>query len=336
MIFKDRLNIISKISLKRFWNLILIQISYWLTLILKKNIHWGMPFSISIEPTTSCNLRCPECPSGLRKFSRNTGMLTWEMYQKTIDQLKDHLMYVILYFQGEPYLNPQFFDFISYAKKRRIYTATSTNGHFLTDENAQKTIDSGLDRLIISLDGIGQEAYSEYRIGGRYQRVIDGIGNIVDWKHKMKSSTPHIIVQFLVLKSNEHQLQEVKDLCKSLGVDELQFKTAQVYNYENGNPIIPGIDRYSRYKKLADGKYTFKNKLPNKCFKMWSSNVVTWDGLIVPCCFDKDADHQLGDLNKNSFKDVWKSIKYNQFRKAVFNNRKQIEICKNCTEGLKL
>jgi radical SAM protein with 4Fe4S-binding SPASM domain len=303
---------------------------------LKKNIHWGMPFSISIEPTTSCNLRCPECPSGLRKFSRNTGMLTWEMYQSTIDQLKQNLMYVILYFQGEPYLNPQFFDFINYAKKRRIYTATSTNGHFLTEENARKTIASGLDRLIISLDGIGQEAYSEYRIGGRYQRVIDGVKKMVEWKRKMKSSTPHIIIQFLVLKSNEHQLQEVKDICRSLGVDELQFKTAQVYNYENGNPIIPSIDKYSRYKKLEDGTYTFKNKLPNKCYKMWSSNVVTWDGLIVPCCFDKDAEHQLGDLSKQTFKEIWKSKKYNQFRKGVFNYRKKIEICKNCTEGLKL
>lgn len=310
--------------------------SYWLTRMLKKNIHWGMPFSISIEPTTSCNLRCPECPSGLRKFSRNTGMLTWEMYQSTIDQLKQNLMYVILYFQGEPYLNPQFFDFINYAKKRRIYTATSTNGHFLTEENARKTIASGLDRLIISLDGIGQEAYSEYRIGGRYQRVIDGVKKMVEWKRKMKSSTPHIIIQFLVLKSNEHQLQEVKDICRSLGVDELQFKTAQVYNYENGNPIIPSIDKYSRYKKLEDGTYTFKNKLPNKCYKMWSSNVVTWDGLIVPCCFDKDAEHQLGDLSKQTFKEIWKSKKYNQFRKGVFNYRKKIEICKNCTEGLKL
>lgn len=336
MIFKDRLNIISKLSLKRLWNLILIQMSYWLTRMLKKNIHWGMPFSISIEPTTSCNLRCPECPSGLRKFSRNTGMLTWEMYQSTIDQLKQNLMYVILYFQGEPYLNPQFFDFINYAKKRRIYTATSTNGHFLTEENARKTIASGLDRLIISLDGIGQEAYSEYRIGGRYQRVIDGVKKMVEWKRKMKSSTPHIIIQFLVLKSNEHQLQEVKDICRSLGVDELQFKTAQVYNYENGNPIIPSIDKYSRYKKLEDGTYTFKNKLPNKCYKMWSSNVVTWDGLIVPCCFDKDAEHQLGDLSKQTFKEIWKSKKYNQFRKGVFNYRKKIEICKNCTEGLKL
>ena len=336
MILKDRINIVSKISFKRLWNMVLIQLSYWLTQILKRNIHWGMPFSISIEPTTSCNLRCPECPSGLRKFSRNTGMLSFDLYQKTIDQLSNFLMYVILYFQGEPYLNPDFFDFISYAKKKRIYTATSTNGHFLTDENARKTIESGLDRLIISLDGIGQEAYSEYRIGGRYQRVIDGIKNMVAWKKKLKSSTPHIIVQFLVLKTNEHQLDEVKDLCKKLGVDELQFKTAQLYNYKNGNPLIPANDKYSRYKKLTDGTYTFKNILPNKCFRMWSSNVISWDGLVVPCCFDKDAEHQLGDLKTNSFQEVWRSNKYNQFRKAVLTNRKQIEICKNCTEGLRL
>ncbi|MCD4682769.1 MAG: radical SAM protein, partial [Bacteroidales bacterium] len=148
--FTDNLNIVSKLSFKRLWNIFLIQLSYWLTRITKKTIHWGNPFSITIEPTTSCNLRCPECPSGLRQFSRNTGMLDLNLYKSILDQIGSYLMYMILYFQGEPYLNPSFFDFVKLAKKKRIYTATSTNAHFLNEENARKTVESGLDRLIIS------------------------------------------------------------------------------------------------------------------------------------------------------------------------------------------
>lgn len=331
---KDIISILGKLTLLRIWNLFLIGTSYYVTRISKRTIHWGNPYSISIEPTTSCNLRCPECPSGLRQFSRNTGMLTFELYTKIVDQLKDRLIYMILYFQGEPYLNPQFFDFVKYAKKNRIYSATSTNGHFLSDENAKKTIESGLDRLIISLDGIGQKEYSTYRVGGRYDRVIEGIRNMVRWKKEMKSGTPHIIVQFIVFGSNEHQLNDVKKLCKEIGVDELQFKTAQIYDYKNGNPLIPTIDKYSRYRKMPDGAYVFKNNLPDRCYRMWSSCVITWDGITVPCCFDKDADYKMGDLKEKTFSEVWRSSMYYDFRTKVFTKRRQTDICQNCTEGM--
>lgn len=336
MKINDQLNILSKLSIKRLWNLVLIQLSYILTLLTNKIYHWGKPFSVSIEPTTSCNLRCPECPSGLRQFSRNTGMLSFDFYKKIMNDLGDYLMYMILYFQGEPYLNPEFFEFVKYAKKKRIYTATSTNAHFLNDENVRKTIESGLDRLIISLDGIGQEAYSTYRIGGSYDKVIEGIKNVVKWKKDLKSKTPYIIVQFLVLKTNEHQLDEVRQLCRELGVDELQFKTAQIYDYKNGSPLIPSIDKYSRYRQKPDGTWELKGKLPNKCYRMWSSCVITWDGLVVPCCFDKDAKYRLGDLKEKRFKKIWKSRVYNDFRRKVFTHRKQIDICRNCSEGMRI
>ena len=335
-IFADRISILFNLSIKRLWNIVLLQISYFITRIIKKPVHFGMPYSISIEPTTSCNLRCPECPSGLRKFSRNTGILNLELYNKILAQLGDYLMYMILYFQGEPYLNPSFFEFVKLAKQRKIYTATSTNAHFMNEENARKTVESGLDRLIISLDGIGQKEYSTYRVGGSYQRVIDGIANVVKLKKELKSKTPHIVVQFIVFKSNEHQLDKVKKLCDDLGVDELQFKTAQFYNYENGNPLMPTTDKYSRYKKLPDGTYSFKNPLHNKCYRMWSACVITWDGLTVPCCFDKDADYQLGDLKEHSFNEVWRGKLYKDFRQKVFTQRKNIDICRNCTEGMKI
>ena len=334
--FRDSLNIVSKLTPIRLWNLLLVQLSYHFTNLLKKPVLWGKPFSVSIEPTTSCNLRCPECPSGLRQFSRNTGMLTIDLYKKIVNEIGKRLMYMILYFQGEPYLNPSFFDIVKDAKKRRIYTATSTNAHFLNDENARKTVESGLDRIIVSLDGIGQETYASYRVGGRYQRVLDGIENLVKWKKELNSKTPHIILQFIVFRTNEHQIDEVKALSKKLGVDELQLKTAQVYEYKNGNPLIPTIDKYSRYRQKTDGTWEIKNDFKNKCYRMSVSCVITWDGLVVPCCFDKDAVYQMGDLKNNSFEEVWKSEPYKAFRTKVITNRKSIDICTNCTEGMDL
>lgn len=296
----------------------------------------GMPFSISVEPTTSCNLRCPECPSGLRSFSRPTGMLTLETYQKIVDELSDYLLYLILYFQGEPFLNRQLFDFIKYASERRVYTAISTNAHYLTEANAIKTVESGLSRLIISIDGTTQETYSNYRIGGKLDKVLTGTRNLIKAKKELKSKTPYTIFQFLVVRPNEHQLEEVKALAKEYGVDYVAFKSAQVYEYEQGNPLIPLNERYSRYKKQADGTYTIKNKLLNHCWKMWHSCVFTWDGKVVPCCFDKDAEHQLGSIAETPFKDIWHSEEYNHFRRSILKGRDQIDICTNCTEGTKV
>ncbi len=292
-----------------------------------------MPISISIEPTTSCNLRCPECPSGKREFTRPTGMLDPIFFSKTIDSLKNELVYLIFYFQGEPYLNPSFLEMVSYASKSGIYTATSTNAHYLNDENARKTIESGLDRLIVSIDGTTQETYEQYRIGGDLQKVIEGTKNIIEWKKKLKSSTPHIIFQFLVVAPNEHQIKDIQQLGKDLGVDEVRLKTAQVYEYENGNPLIPTNQKYARYKKNSAGKFELKNKLVNHCWKLWHSCVISWDGLVVPCCFDKDAQHRLGDLKETPFKQIWKGNGYGKFRASVLRSRKEIDICSNCSEG---
>ena len=149
---------------------------------------WGLPLAISIEPTTACNLACPECPSGLRAFTRPTGMLEKNFFTETIEELHNEMLYLIFYFQGEPYLNPAFLDMVSFAASKKIYTATSTNAHYLNDENARRTIESGLDRLIISIDGTTQEVYEQYRIGGQLEKVLEGTRNIVKWKKKLKSN----------------------------------------------------------------------------------------------------------------------------------------------------
>jgi radical SAM protein with 4Fe4S-binding SPASM domain len=335
--WRDALNFTGKLTLRRVSNAGKLWLSYRLSRLLTKPIQWGYPMSVSFEPTTSCNLRCPECPSGLRSFTRPTGMLEKSFFENTIDSIHKELLYLTFYFQGEPYLHPEFLPMVQYASAKKIYTATSTNAHYLNDEKAKQTVESGLDRLIISIDGTTQETYQQYRIGGQLNKVIEGARRIVEWKKKLNSHKPFVIFQFLVVKPNEHQIAEVKKLANEVGVDDVWLKTAQVYDYEHDpNGLIPSDNRYSRYKKDTNGQYQPKHKLSNHCWKLWHSNVITWDGKVVPCCFDKDALHRMGDLNTASMKEVWNGDAYRHFRQQISKGRKNIDICANCSEGLKV
>ncbi len=329
-------NLFAKLTLKRIINVLIVKGSFYFSKWLKKPIVKGFPISLSIEPTTACNLACPECPSGLKQFTRPEGNLKQDFYKKIINQVSQKTFFLNLYFQGEPFINPAFLAMVSYARDKKMYTSTSTNAHFLNDDIAQKTIKSGLNRLTISIDGTTQESYESYRKNGNLNKVITGTKTIIKWKKELKSKTPYIIFQFLVVKPNEHQIEDAKKLAKKLGVDEIRFKTAQLYNYKNGNDLMPSIAKYARYKKQKDGTYCLKNKMLNECWRMWSSCVITWDGKVVPCCFDKDAQHQMGDLKTSDFKQIWQSKLYTNFRKQLLHDRQAIDICKNCTEGTKV
>lgn len=330
---RDISNLLRKsIKYNRIGNALKVTSSYFISKAIKRPIHWGKPISFSIEPTTSCNLRCPQCPSGLRSFSRPIGMLSAETFKTTIDALYKTTGYVTMYFQGEPYLNKHFTEMVRYAADKDLYTATSTNAHYLSPENAEDTIKSGLDRLIISIDGTSQDTYGKYRIGGSLEKVLEGTKNLMEAKKKANSKTPHVIWQFIVFSHNEHQLDEIKKLALDYQVDELAIKSAQIYDYETGNDMIPQNEAYSRYSK-NDTSASFKNKLLNHCWRLWNSCVITWDGRVVPCCFDKDAEYKMGNVLEDSFDTIWNNQQYKAFRTQILKGRKYIDICKNCSEG---
>ena len=222
---------------------------------------------------------------------------------------------------------------VAYAKQKQLYTITSTNGHFLTETIARETVLSGLDRIIISIDGTTQETYESYRINGSLEKVIEGTKRLLQWKQKLKSASPFVIFQFLVVKPNEHEIPELKRIAGELGVDEVRLKTAQLYDYKKGHPLMPENTEYSRYTRNQDGSYRLKYKIQNQCWKMWHSAVVTWNGIVVPCCFDKDATHKMGRLTETSFDEIWRSDVYQQFRNQIFHGRNKIDICNNCSEG---
>ena len=324
------------LTLRRLWNALLVWLSFYTSRIFRHTVHWGMPIGLSIEPTTACNLGCPECPSGLKMFSRPTGNIAEADFRAWIDQFAKHAVHLNFYFQGEPYIHRGFLEMVSYANSKGLFTSTSTNGHFLTDDVARKTVQSGLRRLIISIDGTTQEVYEQYRIQGKLDQVLRGAEAIIRAKRELKAVYPQVIFQFLVVRPNEHQVDDILQLGAQMGADEVRLKTAQVYDYHSGNPLIPHNERYSRYVLLKDGSFRVKNSLDNHCWRMWSGCVITWNGKVVPCCFDKDATHVLGDLRSDSMRQIWNSEPYRAFRAAVFQSRSTIDICANCSEGTKV
>ena len=329
IIFREYLNYLSFLKLKNYF---LLFISFHISRFSKKPAIWGYPTTLSIEPTTSCNLRCPECPSGLRSFTRPTGMLEYALFQKIMDQSKDTLTYMHLYFQGEPFLHPKFLDMIRYANGSGVFTATSTNAHYINEKNVDQIIDSGLKQMIVSMDGLSQEVYEDYRIGGSLEKVQKGLILLLRRKKERGKTFPRIILQFLVTGKNEHQIPDLKKWADKIGVDELQLKSTQIYGFESGSELIPKNQDYSRYVPNGNGTWKLKKEIQNKCWRMWQGAVLTWDGRMLPCCFDKDGQHVMGKIQDNSMKDIWRNASYNTFRKQLLHDRTQIEICKNCTE----
>ena len=331
-IFRYYFALLKSLNLRRLLNLMLVESGFMLSRIFRKAIVIGKPWAASIEPTTSCNLRCPECPTGMQSLSRNKGNMNLDLFRNILEKLSPDLIHLTLYFQGEPMLNLHFPEMVQLARSRNIFVATSTNGHFLNDENVDKIIKSGLSHLIISLDGLDQQTYEKYRVNGDFQTVIDGIHRLVSARKAAKLNFPFIELQFLVMRHNEHQIKHVEEFAARSGVDKLSYKTAQVYNFDSENTIIPTLKEKSRYSQLPDGSWVMVKKIRNRCHRIWSSIVVTWDGKVVPCCYDKNADHQTGNLMDEPLTSLWKNQLYTTFRRKVLINRSEIDICRNCGE----
>jgi len=319
----------------RAFNILKVISSFTLSRLVRKPVVWGMPISYSIEPTNHCNLKCPECPSGLGALTRPLGLLSVEDFKNIIDQIKDSGFYVQLYFQGEPYINKNLPEMIRYAQSKNIYVSISTNGHFVNEKTVDKILNSAPDKLIFSMDGLDEESYQNYRVGGSFKKADEGLRLLVKKRNELARKKPFVEFQFIVMKQNEHMLDEVIKYGKDVGVNKVVFKTMQISSYENAVHFLPANQKYSRYI-LNNGSIKIKNKLKDHCFALWRTSVITWDGKVVPCCFDKDANFGLGELKEKSMKEIWLSEPYQIFRQGVLNNRKELSMCTNCTEGLKI
>lgn len=323
-------HIIKHITFKRALNLAKIFLSYSLSNITGRVHVWGMPATFSVEPTNYCNLKCPECPSGTGQLTRAKGFMQLEDFKRIIDDISGHCFYVQLFFQGEPYLNKQLSRMTQYAQSRGMFVSVSTNGLAINEKNIEQIFENPPDHLIFSLDGLDEETYQRYRVGGSFQKAEESLKLITEWKKKKSSVYPIVELQFLVMKQNEHQMTQLKQLARKTGADRVAFKSMQVYSYEDALLYLPENEKFRRYT-VNNGELRIKKKLKNQCLALWRTSVITWDGIVTPCCFDKDARFRLGDTKTDSFEEIWKSVTYNSFRKRILTGRSRINMCNNCS-----
>ena len=329
------INLYKYFTIRRTINAIKVLSSFTVARLIRKPVVWGMPISYSIEPTNHCNLKCPECPSGLGSLTRPLGLLNPDDFKKLIDDISNTGFYVQLFFQGEPFINKNLYGMINYAREKNMYVSISTNGHFINEENVDTVLKNAPDKIIYSIDGLDEESYQNYRVGGTFEQADVGLKALLKKKKEINQRHPFVELQFIVMKQNEHQLDEVLKYGKEVGVDKVVFKTMQISSYESALKFLPSNKKYRRYI-IDNGSFGIKGKMKNHCFALWRTSVITWDGKVVPCCFDKDAEYELGLTNGKSFNDVWHSDEYNKFRARILGDRHSISMCTNCTEGLKV
>jgi len=330
-LWNDILRSASHINRKRVTNLSKLYLSFWLSRIIRRSVHWGMPFAVSVEPGTACTLLCPECPTGVGVLNRPKGSLSLSWYEKLLTELSPQLTVLNLYLQGEPLLHPDFTKMVKMASAKNIYVITSTNGQQFNEKTATELVEAGLSEIYFSLDGLTQHTYEKYRKGGDIEKVKDAIRALSRAKKKQGKRDPLIVAQFIVFKHNEHEVTGFKKMALELGADKAEIKSAQFNKFSTNEVEPPQSNKFRRYS--SEGATGFKNHRYHHCWKSWMSAVFTWDGKVLPCCFDKDGDYELGNVTENSFETIWKGAKNDLFRKTILKSKNKISICSNCPEG---
>lgn len=318
---------------QRFRNALLIYLSYFLSLILKKPLLWGEPAVVMIEPTNLCNLKCPLCPSGNNTLERPRGFMDLNLYKQMIDQIYRKAFMVVLWNQGEPFLHPYIYDMIEYASRKRLFTLVSTNANVEFDP--ERMIRSGLDSMIISLDGATQETYNRYRVNGELRKVLNNLHKLQQVKQRRGSRQPLIRWQFLVMRHNEQEIPQIRKLARDYRVDDLELKTVQIYSKEDVSRFLPRNPHYRRYKIKGDD-FELKVGIRNRCRRIWTNLVINWDGEVSVCCFDKNTTLKVGRFPGETLRNIWHSREFQQVRKQILTAREKIPVCRNCGESVKL
>lgn len=321
---------------KRIINVFATAASYAVSVILHKPIVRGKPFVITIEPTNRCNLCCTQCSTGSGRSKRNVGNLDVNVFHKVINEVSPFAIQILLFDQGEPFLHKQFYELIRIAKENKLYVTTSTNGHFLDSDSSRKQlIDSGLDSLIVSVDGATEETYSEYRRGGSFGQVVEGVRQLVRTRQEHNSTTPKIFLQFVVMKHNEHEISRIKQMGNELGVNRVLVKSAYMENAKSAHELLPTNPHFQRYR-IEDDRLKLRGRRFFPCRRPWFSATIHWDGSVAPCCFDRDNQYVFGNISNERLFKIWKSKNIFHYRKQSLKNNGSIDICNNCTEGAQI
>ena len=299
----------------------------------------GYPYMAHVSPSGICDLRCDVCPVH-DPAAKGKALLPFETYKRLIDEVGDYLVYVILWSWGEPFLNPDIGRMIAYARERNILTVTSTNMNRFSAEQAGEVVEAGLDLLIVALDGTTDEAHSRYRRGGSAARVIENTRRLVEERRRRRREKPFINLRMVVSKENEHQIEDFRSLAAELGVDMVSFKA---FSTRQQGHVDPRVDR--RYAPDRDAFRWYKyqtgyavDKRPGKynCKFPWTKPTLFADGEVLACEFDFRYTHSLGNLNEQSFREIWFGPGAKEFRKEFSRDRDEILFCRDCVFDHKL
>jgi len=261
------------------------------------------PKKIAIETTSYCNTQCAFCPHPDMKREQKT--MDMNLYKKVIDECVElGVKHVVLSFFGEPLMDKNLIERIKYAKSKNLYVEFFTNGMLLNKQKIWNIINSGLDRIFISLDATNPIRYRELRANGDYNAVVH---NIRELMYLRKNKKPNISIGMLILKEEDKkEIKEFQEIWKD--VDEIHVRTAHGWGTNA------------------------KRKLNLPCYSLWTTFAVLSNGIVVPCCMDYEGNLSIGDANRQSLSEIWFTSKMLQtLRHCHLNNlQHNIPLCKNC------
>jgi radical SAM protein with 4Fe4S-binding SPASM domain len=294
----------------------------------------GFPPILQVEPTNTCNLNCLTCATGAKLLKRKPCLMPFEMFCRVIDQVKNYVYLLVLWSWGEPFLNKDALRMIQYAKDNGLIVHTSTNGHFFgTRKRARQVIESGLDSIVVAVDGLDQNTYEKYRRNGKLELVIKSIENLVAERASARVKNPLITFRFIVMKHNEHQVGKVKDFAENLGVDMVTFRSAVIdrgaLNLEED--LTPHIETYQQfeYTGLPGRKHRIERN-DFYCHRPYANLTIFSNGDVVSCENDYNAAVPLGNVQDQSLREIVSSARSISFLKAFRRDRDRFEFCRDC------
>jgi radical SAM protein with 4Fe4S-binding SPASM domain len=287
-------------TVRRLWNRLVIGVDYTL----RRRRLSGYPLILIADPGNLCNLKCPLCPTG-KGVPVERGKMRLETFTAAVDQLQHYIKEVHLFNYGEPLLCDQLPQMISYAHRQRMKTVISSNMNVFSEEMAQRLIASGLDQLIVSLDGISQETYETYRIGGKVSRVIENVKLLNEKKRAVKSTTPHILLQYIVFPHTMKEMHQARTLAGELGAD-IYFREVLLGGFpprKNRRLAETWVcpDFQKEYDYFGEKPYIHEGP----CVMLWKVAILNWDGSIFPCCWAYDSKYRYGNILEQDFKTIW-------------------------------
>lgn len=291
------------------------------------------PFQVTVDPTNACQLGCPGCvhslnPAYAGQFDWPRLTLSVDVFDRFMEQAGPFAFCGSLYNYGEPLLHKRFADFVRASKKYLLFTQTSTNLSMpLLDTD--NIVASGLDRIVLSIDGTTQDAYERYRKKGRLELVLGNVRKLVASKKALGSPTPYLVWQFLTFKHNAHETDAAIRMARQLGVNEILVETPFGVEHDdpgihavtvkqrgtytlirwNGNwcsperrkaieqiaPQVRGLFEYSWEQRFHDTEGSADDESrPAAETCGWLYQNVTLDGAsrIMPCCMSPDKSEK--------------------------------------------